>query len=685
MKRFKNLLLLLIPALCAVSFSYRYGVGNPSACRMESLQLSGMAALTENREWAEMKVSRQFQGLSDGTATRQGSAVFKGKTAAGESFENELARRKRIEKNLTVLKNENLLPLTRLEKLRIATLAIGEKSAMPFQRMVEKYVDADHFFLEKYATVTDIMTMVEKLKGYNLLIAGIHIPENYLRNDYYLMPGLTEIVRKVSVHSRMITLAWGEAMVLGHLPEIEKAKALVWSSSGDTLGQELTVQMLFGAVDASGRLPVSVDHRFIAQSGMNVVKNGRLKYTIPEEEGISSLQLGSKIDSLAAEAIQQGAFPGCQVLIAKGGKVIFHKCYGYLTYEKEEPVTPDHLYDWASITKVAGPLPAIMKLAGERKINLNGKMSDYWPPLRKTDKNNLLIKDVLTHQSRLPAMIPFWSTRLAMDKELREKVFREYPGDENAVRISSKLFMDRKYIDTMFAEVYKIPLLKHKRYRYSCTGFYFWPFIIERLTGKDYQNYLKDNFYLPLGATTITYNPYLHFPLSRIVPTECDDYFRKETLRGFVHDEGAAIFGGVSGNAGLFGTANDLAKIFQMYLWKGYYGGDRFFPEKVIVEFTKVQFPQNKNRRGLGFDKPYLDNSEKTEEESYPCLHISQNSYGHSGYTGTFVWADPDEHLLYIFLSNRVHPTRYNSVYSDLRIRNVILQVTYEAMKKNSQ
>jgi len=310
-------------------------------------------------------------------------------------------------------------------------------------------------------------------------------------------------------------------------------------------------------------------------------------------------------------------------------------------------------------------------------------MSDYWPPLRKTDKNNLLIKDVLTHQSRLPAMIPFWSTRLARDKELREQIFREYPRDENAVRISSKLFMDRKYIDTMFAEVYKIPLLKHKRYRYTCTGFYFWPFIIERITGQDYQDYLKENFYLPLGATTVTYHPYLHFPLSRIVPTECDDYFRKETLRGFVHEEGAAILGGVAGNAGLFGTANDLAKIFQMYLWKGYYGGDRFLQEKVIDEFTKVQFPQNKNRRGLGFDKPYLDNSEKTEEESYPCLNISQNSYGHSGYTGTFAWADPDEQLLYIFLSNRVHPTRYNSVYSDLRIRNVILQVTYEALKKN--
>jgi CubicO group peptidase (beta-lactamase class C family) len=188
--------------------------------------------------------------------------------------------------------------------------------------------------------------------------------------------------------------------------------------------------------------------------------------------------------------------------------------------------------------------------------------------------------------------------------------------------------------------------------------------------------------YKPLGATTLTYNPYKYFPISRMVPTESDDYFRKEVLRGYVHDEGAAMLGGVSGNAGLFGTANDLAKLFQLYLWKGYYGGDRYFSEKTFNEFNRVQFPENENRRGLGFDKPLLDNNTKTEKEAYPCKSAGPNSFGHSGYTGTFVWADPDKEFLCIIFTNRVHPTRKNDLLSSMRIRGSILQAVYNAIDK---
>jgi CubicO group peptidase (beta-lactamase class C family) len=245
--------------------------------------------------------------------------------------------------------------------------------------------------------------------------------------------------------------------------------------------------------------------------------------------------------------------------------------------------------------------------------------------------------------------------------------------------------MDRQYVDTMYQEIRRIPLLKSKKYTYTCMGFTLWPLVIQNITGQTYETYLKNNIYRPLGAGTLTYNPYKYFPVSRMVPTEADDYFRKEVLRGFVHDEGAAMLGGISGNAGLFGTANDLAKLWQMYLQKGYYGGIRFYPEATADEFNRVQFPENGNRRALGFDKPLLDNKTQSATDAYPCQKASPSSFGHSGYTGTFVWADPDKEFLFIFLSNRVHPTRNNEKLSSLKIRNNMLQDIYEAIERGCE
>jgi CubicO group peptidase (beta-lactamase class C family) len=408
----------------------------------------------------------------------------------------------------------------------------------------------------------------------------------------------------------------------------------------------------------------------------------RLKYTIPEEAGVSSSFLKRKIDSLAMMGLDSGAYPGCQVLIARKGKVIFHQCYGYLSFDKKEPLTKEHLYDFASVTKVSGPLPVLMKLTGEGRFDLTKKMSDYLPMFRDCNKENILVRDILAHQAQLPAIIPFWNSRLARNRKLREQVFTDHPTAPDAVRVSSGLWMDKQYVDTMYQEIRRIPLLKNKKYTYTCMGFTLWPLVIQNITGQPYESHLKNNIYRPLGAFTMTYNPYKYFPVSRMVPTESDDYFRKETLRGFVHDEGAAMLGGISGNAGLFGTANDLAKLWQMYLQKGFYGGVRFYPEEIAKEFNTVQFPENGNRRALGFDKPLLDNAAQSAADAYPCKSAGPSGFGHSGYTGTFVWADPDKEFLFIFLSNRVHPTRNNEKLYSLDIRSNMLQSIYDAVEK---
>lgn len=592
----------------------------------------------------------------------------------------ELLSRQLTEASLTVLRNTGLLPLMRLDTLKVATLSIGASALTPFQQMVSRYTDAVHFHADSDFSLQQTEKLLQELRHYNLVITGIHGIRAYPGRKYGITDSQANMLKSLVNRTRMITLFFGNAYALQYLSEIENSSALVLAYQDTPLAQELSVQMIFGAVDASGRIPVTPDSRFPAGSGLDVKKNGRLKYTIPEEAGISSEVLGEKIEEIIQEGLREKAFPGSQVLIAVDGKVIYSKSFGYYTYDSTEFVTDETLYDWASVTKVTGPLPALMKLTGEEKFNLNGKLTDYLPDFAGSNKASLRIRDILTHQAQLRPIIPLWQSKFARDSNLRDEVFTTYPFSENSIRISSSLYMDKKYIGEFYNEIKESTLLPRKRYTYSCLGFHLWPVIIQNITKEPYEEYLQKNFYRKLGANTITYNAYQYFPQSRIAPTETDDYFRMETLRGFVHDEGAAILGGISGNAGLFGTANDLAKVFQMYLWKGYYGGEQLISASIVEEFAKVQFPGNNNRRGLGFDKPEINNHLKKPEDAYPSAGAGKNSFGHTGYTGTFVWADPDRGILCILLTNRVHPTRKNNKLSAMKIRGDLLQSVYDSM-----
>ncbi len=367
--------------------------------------------------------------------------------------------------------------------------------------------------------------------------------------------------------------------------------------------------------------------------------------------------------------------------MAKNGNVIFHQCYGYHTYDNKTPVKEDDLYDWASITKVTGPLPTIMKLVDEKKMDINMPLSHYWPAFKNSNKEFLSLREILAHQAGLVAFIPFWQMALKENGDLDTTVFKDHPTPDFNVRVSSHLYMNKNFRQVMYDTIRNSKLRPKKKYVYSDLSFILYPEIISKLTGVNYEDYLKQTFYHPLGAYNITYNPYLHYPLDQIIPTEDDELFRHETMLGFVHDEGAAMMGGISGNAGLFGTTGDLAKIFQMYLQKGYFAGKRYISEKTINEFTRIQFPENKNRRGLGFDKPFIDNDKNSLKDSYPATSSSKNSFGHTGFTGTFVWADPDNGLLFVFMSNRVYPTRENETLYDLNIRTAMHQSIYDCIK----
>lgn len=593
----------------------------------------------------------------------------------------EVTNRKLIKGALTVLNNDDILPVEHLDSFKIASVAIGNDQVTPFQKMLDKYTAIDHFYLDKNSTEKDLVKLRVQLDSYNLVIAGIEGINIYPSGKY----GTTEIQRRavteIVQENHSVLVFFGNAYALKYFENIQHANGLILAYQNTPLTQELAAQLVFGAFDATGKLPVTIDKRFKQNDGLLVKKNNGFAYTIPEEMGINGKLLKHKIDSIAWLGINNQAYPGCQVLFALKGNVIFHECYGYLTYDQTEKVEPDNLYDFASITKVTGPLPAIMKLVDEKKMNIDMPLSHYWPDFKNTNKEFLSLREILAHQARLEAYIVYWNKALQKDGTLDTHIFKDHPTDKFNVRVSEKLYMNIDFRKVMYDTIRNSKLLPSKKYVYSGLSFFLYPQIITNITGTPYEDYVKQNFYRPLGAYTICFNPYKYFPLSRMVPTEVDDFFRHETMRGFVHDEGAAMMGGVSGNAGLFGTTNDLAKVFQMYLQKGYFGGKRYISEATVNEFIRIQFPENKNRRGLGFDKPLIDNYKNSLKDSYPATSASKNSFGHSGFTGTFAWADPDNGSLFVFMSNRVYPTRENPELYELNIRTAMHQTLYECIK----
>ena len=608
-------------------------------------------------------------------------AEIKNLTARLNSPYYEVTSRKLIQGSLTVLKNDNILPVQNLETQKIASVIIGDNNISPFQKMLANYTKIDHFYLSKNATEKEWVYLRQKLENYNLVIAGIKGINLYPSKKY----GTSEIQRKavseIVYENNSIFVFFGNGYALKHFTNIHHSKGLILAYQSNQLTHELAAQLIFGASDATGKLPVTIDKRFKLNDGIRVKKNNCFSYTIPEEVGIKSELLQQKIDSVATLGIDTAAYPGCQVLVAKNGRIIFHKCYGYHTYNNLQKVEKENIYDWASVTKATAPLPALMKLVDEKKINLDSKFSTYWPDFKNTDKENLKVREILAHQARLASWIPYWQMTITEKGELDRKVFKSRPTKRFNVRVSENLYMNNYFRQTIYDTIRTSELLTRKRYLYSGLSFYLYPEIISNLTGRNYESYLKNTFYEPLGAFTITYNAYKYFPLKRIIPTETDDLFRKEKLRGFVHDEGAAMMGGISGNAGLFGTTNDLAKLFQMYLQKGYFGGRRYISEKTINEFTRIHYPDNENRRGLGFDKPLIDNNKNELRDAYPAVSSSKNSFGHSGFTGTFAWADPDEELLFIFMSNRVLTTRENKKLYELNIRTAMHQAIYDCIR----
>ncbi|MCX6223278.1 MAG: serine hydrolase [Bacteroidia bacterium] len=594
----------------------------------------------------------------------------------------DLINRELVAASLTVLQNrDSLIPVKNLEKINIASVMLGRTEETIFQRRLNSYASIDRYQMQYEATLEEVNVLIKKLLPYNLVIIGIQNMDQRSAKNFGLSAAETDFISQLSEKVPVIAVIFGNPYAISKLRDPGKLAGLIVSYQESELTMDLTAQLIFGGIGASGRLPVTVQPYFNDGDGLDTQGGIRFSYTIPESTGMDSGYIKKKIDSICQAGIALGAFPGCEVFTARNGKVIFQSCYGYHTYESKQPVGQGDLFDMASVTKVSAPLLAIMRLVQDKKINLDDPFSKFWTDFRGTDKKYMTVRQVLAHCGGLAAWIPFWRDAKNPDGTYKENTLKPDSTRLFQVRVSEGLWRYKSYDKEIYKKIREEPLLKDRKYVYSDLSFLLWPKIIEKLTGKKFEAYLKGEFYKPLGASTLTYNPLRYFPRDRIVPTERDTFFRMELLHGYVHDEGAAMLGGISGNAGLFGTAEDLAKLWQMYLWKGTYGGKQFLSPKIISEFTRYQYDSVGIRRGLGFDKPSVGNDTLSFEDSYPCPSAPPASFGHSGYTGTFVWADPESGLLFVFLSNRVYPTRDNNKLSDLYIRKSILQTLYEAIR----
>lgn len=598
---------------------------------------------------------------------------------------------------ITLLKNEaDFIPLKQLDKKKIAALSIGSPVRNDFQKMLGRYDSVANFSISRSSTAAQVQQVYKQLEKYDVIICSIHtvrIPESQL---------LRQLATKKELVYAFFTLPYFSK---DYKNSIQKAKAVVMGYEATPLAQEYAAQLIFGGIAAKGKLPVTIPGLYYAGTGLFTEKT-RLGYHEPEEVGANPIRL-EVIDSIVEEGLEENAYPGCQVLVAKDGMVIYDKSFGYFDYSQKQPVQENSVYDLASASKAAGTLLAVMKAYDEKKFTLNNKISEYIPELKGSNKKDLNIKEMLYHQSGVVSTINFYLD--AIDKDsYKGSLYSREKNVTHPVRFDAKTFVrnDFKYLpdlvsdkkkpdfttevarnfylhdsfkDSIIQDIKDSRLGTRGKYVYSCVNFIMLKMMVENQMKQPMDQLLHNNFYSRLGARHTTYNPLKAMDTLQIVPTEDDQFVRRQLVRGYVHDEAAAFQGGVSGNAGLFSNANDLAKVLQLFLNQGKYGNEQYLSTETCRLFTQSKSPTS--RRGLGFDKPAVGT-----HKGSPCGSLTPPSvYGHTGFTGTCFWVDPDNQLLYIFLCNRVNPSRANNKLGALDIRTRIQDAIYKAIDRKSQ
>ena len=584
------------------------------------------------------------------------------------SSKNEALQYELYENAVTVLKNKaSVLPIKNLENQKIAYVKIGTDYNDSFVSTLKKYAEVT------VISDTNLDSLQVKLKPFTTVIIGYHKSDIAFKNGDLNSDELFKI-NFLARNNNVILDIFAKPYSLLPITNFEDIEGLIVSYQNSDVAQIVAAELIFGAIEAKGKLPVSINTNFKVNDGLATEKLNRLGFTAPENVGMNPVIL-SKIDVLAQKAISAKMTPGIQVLVARKGKVIYQKSFGYHTYNTDLKVLDSDIYDVASLTKILATLPNVMQQYDQQKINMETTLGTMSPIFKNSNKENIHFKELLSHYAGLVAGIPFY--KATMDKSnLSEKYFRKSPDDQFSKQLGDSLFIRNDFSDSIMKMIVKSKVSLKKEYKYSDLTFMILKDYLENTTGKTLDIMIQENFYRSLGMNNSSFNPLKKFDKNRIPPTEVDSYFRHQILQGYVNDLSAALEGGVSGHAGVFSNAMDVAKIMQLYLQKGNYGNHQYFSEKTFSDFNTCYFCAEGNRRGVGFDKPQLG------AEGPTCGCASMTSFGHTGYTGTMAWADPETEIVYIFLSNRTFPIAQENRLSKGNIREDIQEIIYDAIVK---
>ncbi|MBL7828830.1 MAG: serine hydrolase [Saprospiraceae bacterium] len=579
--------------------------------------------------------------------------------------------------------SKNLIGFPNLENIRFASVAVGDTNRTVFQTYCGYYAPVRHFNLPKNADSLQQQRVLDSLRHYDIVLAGVYgmrttpLPLRTKKEEagvdtmYGVSPQQIRFIEQLNTQNTVSITVFGNPYTLRWLAE---TPLMLQAYTEDPIAQECAAQALFGAADMNGIMPVTATpYAHFGHGFRREFPKKRLGYSMPEAVGMSSDTL-ALMDALVQEIIQTGAAPGCQILVAKDNKIVWHKAYGYQTYEQTVPVTTETVFDLASVTKVAATTVSMMKLTETGKISLDLPMSEFIPELKNSNKKDLKVREIMAHHAGLQPWIPFYQQTVAKDATPMPEVYKPTEEKGFTVPVANNLFMKNNWVDSVWVKIFSSPLREDKTYKYSDLGLYLGARAVANLSEKPVDVFAAEQYYTPLGMSTTGYNPWKKGLTLRCAPTEEDGYFRRQKIQGYVHDMGAAMLGGVSGHAGLFSNANDLAKLFQMLLNGGNYGWRTYLNPETVRLFT-TRF-NGSTRRGIGFDMKELD-----EKQSANMSKLAgKNTFGHLGFTGTCVWADPDKKLIFIFLSNRTYPSMENNKLSNGDYRPKLQSIVYRAM-----
>lgn len=586
------------------------------------------------------------------------------------SNEAKIISMRLYENAMTLLANKNnLIPFVELENKSIAAVSIGADINNEFLNMCKNYADVTTFALKKDVSLNDFDFLGKNLEQYNTVIVGVHDMTRNESKNFSISKQTKDFLSNLTQHANVVVVVFGNAYSLRNF---ENLAPILLAYEDNEFTRSLAAQALFGGIQIKGTLPVSASEIFKGGDGYVTDPAIRFKYTLPEEVGICSKCL-SQIDEIANKAIAEKATPGCQIFVAKDGKVIYNKSFGYHSYDQTQSVKNSDLYDLASLTKILSTNLSVMKMYDEGELDFKKKFSHYLKYIKQSNKKYLMVPTLLTHTAGLVPFIPFYKESLLNNNADGSN----YSKDSTAfysIKVADKMFLRYDYPEKMKDIILKSEMKELGKYVYSDLSFYYLKEMVEKHYEMPIDQYNKKTFYAPLGLKTLGFQPLKKFTANRIVPTENDTIFRKQLLDGYVHDPGAAMLGGVGGHAGLFSNATDVAIVMQMLLNKGTYGGVQYFKPETVNLFTAKY--NDKSRRGLGFDKP-----EMNSKNSPTCKSASAATFGHTGFTGTATWVDPESGLVYVFLSNRINPSVDNKKLVEMNVRTDIQEVIYGAMK----